>query len=340
MSKVTMKDIANQVGVSINAVSIALNDKVGVSDEVRLKILKVADELGYINQKKEYLSVVAKSNICVLMQSYYANTGHFYSTVLCSVVENARKHGYNTLMHYFEDHAFEIPDCMMERKAIGIIVIGRIHDNNIGILKAFGVPVVLVDYTSLGNICDCVLTHNKQGEYMLTSYVIENGYHEIGFFGDIGHSFNFYDRFLGFKEALYANGIVGKEDMDDYIQKYSFLHDIEKWVLSHDVNAIEKILKSKTLPEVLVCANDSNAFIVYNAIKKMGLSIPEDIKVVGFDDTPMCEMVDPQLTTFQVQKELMGELAVTNLINRIQKKSDIPATVMLSGKVIVRESLK
>ena len=88
--KVTMKDIANKLGISINAVSIALNDKPGVSDEMRLEILKMADKMGYINQKRQYLSVYSKSNICILMQSYYADTGHFYSIVLRSIVEQAK----------------------------------------------------------------------------------------------------------------------------------------------------------------------------------------------------------------------------------------------------------
>ena len=92
--KITMKDIANRLGISINAVSIALNDKPGVSDEMRLEILRTADEMGYINQKRKYLSVFSKTNICVLMQSYYADTGHFYSIVLRSIVEQAKTFGY------------------------------------------------------------------------------------------------------------------------------------------------------------------------------------------------------------------------------------------------------
>ena len=100
--KVTMKDIANKLGISINAVSIALNDKPGVSDEMRLEILKMADKMGYINQKRQYLSVYSKSNICILMQSYYADTGHFYSIVLRSIVEQAKVFGYFSILNYFE----------------------------------------------------------------------------------------------------------------------------------------------------------------------------------------------------------------------------------------------
>ena len=98
--KVTMKDIANKLGISINAVSIALNDKPGVSDEMRLEILKMADKMGYINQKRQYLSVYSKSNICILMQSYYADTGHFYSIVLRSIVEQAKVFGYFSILNY------------------------------------------------------------------------------------------------------------------------------------------------------------------------------------------------------------------------------------------------
>ena len=101
--KVTMKDIANKLGISINAVSIALNDKPGVSDEMRLEILKMADKMGYINQKRQYLSVYSKSNICILMQSYYADTGHFYSIVLRSIVEQAKVFGYFSILNYFEN---------------------------------------------------------------------------------------------------------------------------------------------------------------------------------------------------------------------------------------------
>ena len=183
--KITMKDIANRLGISINAVSIALNDKPGVSDEMRLEILRTADEMGYINQKRKYLSVFSKTNICVLMQSYYADTGHFYSIVLRSIVEQAKTFGYFSILNYFEDNEFIIPECIDERKVAGILVVGKISDDNLSTLKKTGIPVVLVDFTSLGDSCDCVLTHNKQGGYMMTSHIIKKGFQKIGFFGDL-----------------------------------------------------------------------------------------------------------------------------------------------------------
>lgn len=337
--KVTMKDIANHLGISINAVSIALNDKPGVSEEMRMLILRTADQMGYINQKRKYLSALSKSNICVLMQSYYADTGHFYSIVLRSIVEHAKSLGYFSILNYFEDNSMEIPECVIERKVAGVLIVGKISDNNLIQLKNMGIPVVLVDYSSLCDSSDCVLTHNKQGGYMMTSYIIENGYHKIGFFGDLDYSFSFEDRFIGFKQSLIKNNIVDREQINQYVEEYSFTKGIEKFVLSNDIAEIIKILETKPLPEVLFCANDSNAFAVMNAFSQMGLKVPEDIGVVGFDDTPLCLKTVPQITTVQVQKELMGKVAVDNLIERIHRNDDIPMTRLLSVKIIERASL-
>ena len=293
-----------------------------------------------INQKRQYLSVYSKSNICILMQSYYADTGHFYSIVLRSIVEQAKVFGYFSILNYFEDGHFVVPECIEERKVAGILVVGKISDSNLLLLKNIGVPVVLVDFTSLCTPCDCVLTHNKQGSYMMTTHVINKGYQRIGFFGDLDYSFSFEDRFIGFKQSLLKNNIVSYSKVDEYIQKYSFLQGIEEYVLTNQIDKIIEILNTKKLPEVLVCANDSNAFAVITALKDMGLKVPKDISVVGFDDTPLCVKSVPQITTVQVQKELMGEVAVSNLIDRIHRKDNIPMTQLLSVKIVERTSLR
>lgn len=338
--KVTMKDIANRLGISINAVSIALNDKAGVSDEMRLEILRTADEIGYINQKRKYLSVFSKSNICVLMQSYYADTGHFYSIILRSIIEQAKTLGYFGILNYFEDENLIIPECIVQRKVAGIIIIGKISDRNLTTLKKIGIPVVLVDFTSLCTPCDCVLTHNRQGGYMMTNFIIQKGYKKIGFFGDLDYSFSFQDRFIGYREALIKSGLTDFTNVDNYVETYSFTKDIEKYIISNDIQSIIEILKEKELPEVLICANDSNAFAVILALTQMRLKVPDDIGVVGFDDTPLCEKSIPKMTTVKVQKELMGQVAVANLIDRINRKDEVPMTRLLNVKIVERDSLK
>lgn len=338
--KVTMKDIAKKLNISINAVSIALNEKPGVSDEMRWLILKTADEMGYINEKRKYLSAFSRTNICIMMQSYYANTGHFYSIVLRSIVDEAKNLGYSSIMNYFEDEHMDMPECIVERKVAGIVVVGKICDHNLKQLKKTGIPIVLVDFTSLYDTCDCVLTHNKQGGYMITNYVLEKGYQKIGFFGDLNYSLSFQDRFIGFKQALINHHILKGYCDDDYIHQYSFLENIEIYILHQQIELIVQLLQSKPLPEVLICANDSNAFVVIQALHQMGLKVPDDIGVTGFDDTPMAEKFIPSLTTLQVQKECMGKEAVHRLVDRIQRKDYIQKTELLSVKIIERTSVK
>lgn len=337
--KVTMKDIANRLGISINAVSIALNDKTGVSDEMRIEILRTADEMGYINQKRKYLSVFSKTNICVLMQTYYADTGHFYSIVLRSIVEQAKVFGFFSILNYFDDKQFQLPECINDRKVSGVIIVGKISEDNLMLLKKTAIPIVLVDFTSLYAPCDCILTHNKQGGYMITNHVIHKGYQKIGFFGDLSYSLSFEDRYMGFRQSLINNHIVNEDEVIHYIQKYSFTEGIENYVLNNDLQGIVNILRTKELPEVLVCANDSNAFIVILALTQMGIRVPEDIGVVGFDDTPLCIKSIPQITTIQVQKELMGQVAVSKLIDLIHRKETVTMTQLLSVKIIERDSL-
>lgn len=337
--KVTMKDIANRLGISINAVSIALNDKTGVSDEMRIEILRTADEMGYINQKRKYLSVFSKTNICVLMQTYYADTGHFYSIVLRSIVEQAKVFGFFSILNYFDDKQFQLPECINDRKVSGVIIVGKISEDNLMLLKRTAIPIVLVDFTSLYAPCDCILTHNKQGVYMITNHVIHKGYQKIGFFGDLSYSLSFEDRYMGFRQSLINNHIVNEDEVIHYIQKYSFTEGIENYVLNNDLQGIVDILRTKELPEVLVCANDSNAFIVILALTQMGIRVPEDIGVVGFDDTPLCIKSIPQITTIQVQKELMGQVAVSKLIDLIHRKETVTMTQLLSVKIIERDSL-
>lgn len=338
--KVTMRDIAEKLNISINAVSIALNDKTGVSEDMRLLILRTADEMGYINEKRRYLSVFSKSNICIMMQSYYADTGHFYSIVLRSIVEEAKTLGYASIMNYFDDEHMDIPECIVERKVAGLLIVGKISDMNLVTLKQTGIPIVLVDFTSLYSSCDCVLTHNKQGGYMMTDYVIQKGYRKIGFFGDLNYSLSFHDRFIGFKESLINHHIIQGYCDEHYIGQYSFLENIEQYVLHHQREAIVRLLQSKKLPEVLICANDSNAFIVIQALLEMGLNVPLDIGVSGFDDTPLAEKFIVPLTTLQVQKESMGKEAVHRLVDRILRKDYIQRTELLSVKIVERASVK
>lgn len=336
-----MKDIADKLHISLNAVSIALNNKVGVSDAMRIKILKTADEMGYIQKKQQYLNAFSKSNICVMMQSYYAKTGHFYSAVLYSIVEEAKKMGYNTIISYFDDSEFVRPECIVDNKVAGIIVIGKIQDLNLEDLEKCQLPIVLCDYTSTLKSCHSVLSNNKAGGSIMCEYLIQCGFEKIGFFGDLNYSLNFRERFIGYYNTLHQHHMFEKYQDELYIERYSVVEDIENAILSNDVDTvIERIKTVENLPDVFMCANDSNAVLLIGALNKLGYRIPEDISVVGFDNTNMCERIVPKLTTINVDKERMGIRTVHKLLELLDDSNVYPETIQLGVTLIERDSVR
>lgn len=336
-----MKDVADALNISLNAVSIALNNKVGVSDATRIKILQKADAMGYIQKKQQYLDAYSKSNICVMMQSYYAKTGHFYSAVLYAIVEEAKRKGYNTIITYFEDQDFDMPECIAVNKVAGIIVIGKIHDQNLESLEKYQLPIVLCDYASTLKPCHSVLSNNKAGGSIMCQYLIDSGFTKIGFFGDLNHSLNFRERFIGYYNTLYQYNMIDTYQTELYIGKYSVVEDVEDAVLSNDVNTvIQKIQGLEELPQVFMCANDSNAVLLIGALNKLGYHVPEDISVVGFDNTNMGERIIPKLTTLNVDKEKMGIRTVQKLLELIDNENVYPESVLLGVTLVKRDSVK
>ncbi len=340
--KVTMKDIANVYGISVNAVSLALNNKPGISNEMRIKILRTAEEMGYLETKEKFVRTFARTNICVMMQKRYSQDMDFYGRVLFAVVEEAKKQGYDTLMNFFDDDNFEIPVTVADRRVSGVIVIGKIRDHNIEKLCDARIPLVLTDHASLTQNIDSIITDNKLGGYVMVKYLFEEGFQRIGFYGELGYSLSIKERYWGYKEALSDLFESGKLEgvLDEYIQTYSILGGMEEAVFANNNKKIAALVKAhKQMPEVFVCSNDRAAISLMLALQILGYKVPRDISVVGFDNIDMCERVRPKLTTVNVNKELMGKRAVQKLLYKITHKNSPSENVVISVGLIKRESV-
>ena len=163
--RVTMKDIADKLNLSINAVSLALNDKTGVGEETKRLILNTAEEMGYLDQSVKYMQNYSNKNICVLLKNRFFRDFRFYGRVLLGIEEEAKKAGYDVFFSSFETE--DIPTCVESRKVAGIIAVGKIGDSFLQRLKEYGVPIVLADYNSLEETVDCLMSDNKLGSYMM-----------------------------------------------------------------------------------------------------------------------------------------------------------------------------
>ncbi len=339
--KVRMKDIADALGISVNAVSIALNNKSGVSNDMRIRILRKANEMGYIETKAKYVRTFSRNNLCVMMQKRYADDLNFYGKILFAVTEEARERGFDTVLEFFNDKDFIIPMAVTERRIAGIIVIGMISDCNIAALHESRIPLVIVDHASLLCQEDSILTDNKLGGFLITKYLLDRGYRKIGFFGDLYYSLSIKERYFGYYEAMRA--YVDKEDYHRtgaLIERWSVTTGVERCAQNNDLAEIAKKVKSLLeLPQAFVCCNDVAAIALMHALQSFGYYVPGDIAVTGFDDVDIAEKSIPRLTTIRVDKEKMGRLAVRRLCHRISNRETPRYNTVMSVELMERDSV-
>lgn len=340
--RVRMKDIADRLGVSVNAVSLALNNKPGIGNDMRVKILRAANDMGYIETKEKFLRTFSINNLCVMMQKRYSDDFNFYGRVLLAVTEEARGKGFDTMVDFFDDDDFLVPKAVQEHRMAGVIVIGKIGDNNIAALQGFHIPLVLVDHASLSRQADSILTDNKLGGFLITKYLLDKGLRRIGFLGDLNYSLSIKERYFGYFEAMHTFQKVGSRlAMEKLIERCSIVEDLEHLALRNDVEGIsEKLRALEEMPQAFVCSNDLAAIALQHSLQSLGYRVPQDISLTGFDDIDMAEKVIPRLTTIRVNKEDMGRLSVQKICQRISNRNAPFQNTVMSVDLIERDSVK
>jgi len=330
--KIRLKDIADKLSISVNAVSLALNNKVGVSDETRMKVLKVAESLGYLDQYKGSDRKKHLHSICVMLEEKIFKDTRFYPKVILGIENEAKRNNYDTIINFIRRDKHDIPLSIERGKADGILVLGYISDEYLKLLKSYRIPIVLVDHASLSVTTGAVLTQNFTGAYMAAEYLINSGHSSIGFFGDINIAMSFNERWAGFESALRHRNIPLN-------MEFCFIENVEENVLQNNFMAFVNTMKNmKQYPTAWFCANDSTAFVLINALKYIGKKVPEDISVVGFDDIDICFITEPKLTTMHVEMEEMGATAVRELLLKVHNPDYIQRHVRLPVRLVERDS--
>lgn len=340
--KITMSDIAKELNLSINAISLALNDRAGVSEKTRRQVLNKAEEMGYLDQRKKYNVVYSNKNICVIIEKRFFEDLQFYGRVLLGIENTAKEGGYDIFVNSFEKDEKKVPACVENKKVSGVIVVGKISDEVLSRLREYRLPVVLVDHISYRESTDCIITDNKAGTFKITKYLITNGFQKIGFFGDIRYSPSVRERFWGYQEALQEYmPFQDFESSMNYVEQYSMLNKVEDYVIGQDMEGLKNsFLLIKERPEVLICSNDKSAILLCKALELLGYQIPQDISIVGFDDIELGKMVVPKITTVHVDKELMGKKGMQRLLYRIEHPNDKVEKIMMDVSIVERESVK
>ena len=331
---VTIYDIARDLGISPTTVSRALNDHPAVNRHTKQKIFDAATQMGY--QSNLFASNLRKQRTHAIGVIIPALNSNFQSSVIAGMEKVANEAGYNLIISQsMEEARKEISNAKtMYNSRIDGLLISLAHDTeNIDHLQPFldkGIPLIFYDRVAEHKKCVGVVIDNIQAAYKATTHLIEQGCRNIVHItGNL--RINVYaDRLKGYQYALVDKNLPPR----DTLVLSGSLGD------EAGIEAARQILKMDPLPDGIFVANDTCAAHCIKTLKKAGISIPEDIAVAGFNNDPICRIVEPNLTTIDYPGFEMGEVAVRNLINHLDGLSDIVATnsITLRSELIVRES--
>ena len=315
---VTAKEIAEKVGVSPAAVSLAMNGKPGVSVATREKILAEAVRVGYAKQTESGPTSAQNIRYVIFLDggSTVKETS-FYSIVLQGIESKAKAYGYNVLISYFDANGnWDEQIASICKDVAGLIVLAtEIEDRHIrkAIEHGLGkqpIPVVLVDNATSMVDVDCVVTDNLGGAYHAVMYLLNKNHPDVGYLRSKSRIDSFDERESGVMKARRKFGISEHTPLQRIcvgISSEDAFYDMAKWLDDG----------GKPL-SAFFADNDIIAAACIRAFKSRGYRIPEDVSIVGFDDMPVCTMVDPPLTTIRVMKSLMGMTSMDMLYQRIQ----------------------
>jgi len=337
---VTLEDVAKRAGVSPKTVSYVIRNLPGVSEETAKRVWQAINELGYRPNKAARNLATGKESrnelLAFLLPRRFAEVlDPFYYAVLRGAEAEVVKHNYSLIFSAFDDpsqESFVLPKCVLEVSVDGVLVAHYAGKEFLQILDKRGIPVVLIDAYLEDWPLNCVITDNEGGAFKAVSHLIELGHRSIACVtGHYKKPSSFRDRVKGYRRALEAHGIAFNEDL---------LVSIEtRHLTPEDGYLVTKaFLESKPNVTAIFATNDPLASGVMRAIRELGLRIPDDISVIGFDDVDWAMHTSPALTTIRVFKEEMGRLAVQRLMSIINEPETPPVKLVMPTELIVRES--
>lgn len=334
---VTIKTIAEELGVSYATVSRALNNHPDVNNQTKKTVIEKANELGYqpnaiarglVNKETKTIGLVIPDI-----------TNPFFPQVARGVEEAAATADYNIFLcntNWNSDREKHYVNALMQKQVDGLIMtpsseklpyLDRLLNSNLEtiFISSF---IKLNNYTS-------IIVDNSKGTETATEYLINKGHQKIAFIGAGEERYANQERLKGYKKALEKNNIkINKNNITNVKNSYD---------RKSGYNLMKEILNSsskKTLPTAVVCYNDLLALGVIQALTEKNYRVPEDMAVIGFDDIPFSSLPEVQLTTVAQPKYKMGKIALETLIEKIKtdSKKEFKEKIVLAPELMIRKT--
>jgi len=327
----TIKEIAKEAKVSSMTVSRALNNDPRVRAATRHKIVKIAKKLNYRPNRIARALVSKRSNLISLIVPDIKN--QFFAELARGIEDKAREYGFHVIFSSTDNKPENLKNYiryMMEMGVDGFILASvRLREPIVEELVEQRFPVVLVNRKLANENVNYVVLDNFNGAYLITEHLIKTGYRKIGIIMGSSELSTGRDRMEGYRKAL--------TDYDlPFVKKYVFQGSFAR---NTGYEGAKRLLALNNIPDAIFSGSDYFALGVFDATDEVGIKIPEDIALVGFDDTEFSAHTRIGLTTVSQRKYEMGSMGVQILINYIEvEEKDYVNRIVLEPRLIIRES--
>ena len=346
-TKVTIQDIANELHLSRNTVSKAINNTGVLADATREKILLKAAEMcykqfAYLPLFKEDAAKTAGHSILpsdkreiAMLTTQFLSSSHFSSMMLDRFQSEIDHLHSCTTIHRIspiELKEKKLPSSLNIQRTAGIICIEVFDYDYAQMLCDLDVPLLFVDTPVMDMRpplkADRLYMENRIEVQNAVAHMVQRGKKRISFAGDKNHCQSFFERYMAYKDAVEYFGLT--EGLSTCA--------MPSGQQNYPVSLYETIRRFKTMPDAFVCANDFVAMDLVKALNELGYSVPDDIWVCGFDDSQEASYFAPRLTSIHIHGQIMGYTAANLLMTRIEEPSLNYRTVYTETNLILRES--
>lgn len=327
---VTVREVARLAGVSPSTVSRVLNNYVDLRPETRRRVLEAAQKLGYQPNHVARSMVLKRTFTLGLVVSDLANP--FYGETARIITQTAHQLNYEVIVCNTEDDVALLRrsvDALRSRRVDGIICGSAfLNDPVFGELVDSGFPCIFYNRKIDHENSHYIVLDNEAAGLEATKHLISLGHKRIAFVAGHPSTSTARDRQLGYMQALQEHGLP----VDAAYIRYGGYDQLRASVV------VQELLSAPNRPTGIVCANDVMALGALDGAMSVGLQVPEDVSVVGFDDIEVAGLRRVSLTTVAQNKVEMSRLAVEKLVEIIEGRIDYPLRITLRPNLLVRST--
>ncbi|WP_439287031.1 substrate-binding domain-containing protein [Lonepinella sp. BR2357] len=328
----TMKDIARLAQVSTSTVSLVINNAPNVSPAMRSKIMAVVNDLNYKpSALARSLKVKETRTIGMLVTT---SDNPFFAEVVANVERYCNRLNYNLILCNTDDEPQRLEkniQTLIQKQVDGLLLMCTESHFQTQQAKPLNLtlPCVIMDWWPTEVCADKIVENSELGGYLATKTLIEYHHQKIGIITGSLKKPLAQNRLKGFKQALKEHNLA--------INK--------QWIIESHFNfnggiwGMEQLLSQKERPTAVFCCSDTIALGAYQALWRQGLSVPQDMSIIGYDNISLSQYLSPPLTTIHQPKNRLAEMAVDTLLQRIKNSAENYRTLMLEPSLVLRESV-